>query len=272
MADKQRKEKFLTDLYADEKDPQLKEFLEVMAPRTKKTTWQNADTAVPAKAPAAKQAKVSLVKSKRPGGDGVYLTKTHITFEDEARDGADAAGHGSDDDDYQTLPSAPDSDDEPATDADADAADAADDAGPAAVPATAAAAAAPADAKAKSTPSGGGRKGKVYPAAPSIDEVVENGRLFVRNLSFACTEEDLRKLFEPFGPLSEVHIPIDKTSKAGKGFAYILFLLPEHAVQAMTQLDGKIFQVRRKSTCLALTDRSVNRRPTGPVFRRRFSL
>ena len=60
-------------------------------------------------------------------------------------------------------------------------------------------------------------------------------------------EVSLRKLFEPFGPLSEVHIPIDKASKAGKGFAYILFLLPEHAVQAMTQLDGKIFQVRRKA-------------------------
>ena len=43
---------------------------------------------------------------------------------------------------------------------------------------------------------------------------------------------------------AQVHIPIDATSKAGKGFAYVLFLLPEHAVKALTALDGQIFQVR----------------------------
>ena len=220
LADRQKKEKFLHDLYADERDPQLKEFLEVMAPRTKKTTWQNADATLPVRgaagAPAAaKKAQVSLVKSKRPGGDGVYLTKTHITFEDEDRAaaaaGSEDAGAGSDDEDYQMLPSAKpavsiDEEEEDETGAEDDevAREPTAAAGAGTVPPSTSAADAPgAMAKTKANP-GGGRKAKVYPNTPSVDEVSENGRLFVRNLAFTCTEEDLRKLFEPFGPLSEV--------------------------------------------------------------------
>ncbi|KAJ2629382.1 Multiple RNA-binding domain-containing protein 1, partial [Coemansia sp. RSA 1290] len=69
----------------------------------------------------------------------------------------------------------------------------------------------------------------------------ETGRLFVRNLSYMATEDDLRQTFEPFGPLSEVHMPISKDTKRPKGFAYILYLLPEHAVNAYKALDNKVF-------------------------------
>ena len=34
--------------------------------------------------------------------------------------------------------------------------------------------------------------------------VAETGRLFVRNLPYVCTEEDVATLFKAFGPLSEV--------------------------------------------------------------------
>ncbi|KAJ3044977.1 hypothetical protein HDV00_012396 [Rhizophlyctis rosea] len=79
---------------------------------------------------------------------------------------------------------------------------------------------------------------------PPADLIADTGRLYVRNLTYTCTMEDLHKLFEKFGPLSEVHIPIDKLTKKPKGFAFILFLLPEHAVKAYTALDGSIFQGR----------------------------
>lgn len=39
------------------------------------------------------------------------------------------------------------------------------------------------------------------------------GRLFVRNLPYVCTEDDLRELFEGFGMLSEVHLPVDDFNK-----------------------------------------------------------
>ncbi len=39
---------------------------------------------------------------------------------------------------------------------------------------------------------------------PPAQLIADTGRLFVKNLSFSCTEDDLRNLFEKFGPLSEV--------------------------------------------------------------------
>lgn len=37
-----------------------------------------------------------------------------------------------------------------------------------------------------------------------VDLIEDTGRLFVRNLPYACTEQDLRETFEKYGPLSEV--------------------------------------------------------------------
>lgn len=79
---------------------------------------------------------------------------------------------------------------------------------------------------------------------PPAQLIADTGRLFVKNLSFSCTEEDLRKVFEKFGPLSEIHIPISKETKQPRGYAFILYLLPEHAINAYMELDGKIFQGR----------------------------
>ncbi|KAI8368920.1 hypothetical protein BD560DRAFT_129014, partial [Blakeslea trispora] len=76
------------------------------------------------------------------------------------------------------------------------------------------------------------------------DKIQDTGRLFVRNLSYACTEQDLRDLFGQYGALSEVHMPIAKDTKKSKGYAYILYLMPEHAVSAYEDLDMKDFQGR----------------------------
>lgn len=75
------------------------------------------------------------------------------------------------------------------------------------------------------------------------EEPDDTGRLFVRNLPFSCSEEELRDLFCPFGPVSELHLPIDAEHK-GKGFGFIHFMIPEHAVAARATLDGTAFQGR----------------------------
>ena len=45
------------------------------------------------------------------------------------------------------------------------------------------------------------------------ETVAESGRIFIRNLSYTVTEEELEALFKPFGPLAEIHLPIDKHSR-----------------------------------------------------------
>ncbi|NWV51221.1 RBM19 protein, partial [Daphoenositta chrysoptera] len=76
------------------------------------------------------------------------------------------------------------------------------------------------------------------------EDLAESGRLFVRNLPFTSTEEDLEKVFSKYGPLSEIHFPIDKLTKKPKGFAFITYMIPEHAVTALAELDGQVFQGR----------------------------
>jgi len=72
----------------------------------------------------------------------------------------------------------------------------------------------------------------------------ENGRLFVRNLCYSCKEEDLEQLFDKYKPIVEVNMPIDNFSKKPKGYAYVTFMFPEHAVKTFNEFDGTIFQGR----------------------------
>ena len=50
-------------------------------------------------------------------------------------------------------------------------------------------------------------------------------------------------LFQTYGELSDVTLPLDDT-KRPKGFAFIQYLFPEHAVQAMSALDGSVYMGR----------------------------
>ncbi|XP_076123595.1 putative RNA-binding protein 19 [Alosa pseudoharengus] len=76
------------------------------------------------------------------------------------------------------------------------------------------------------------------------EDVAESGRLFVRNLPYTCTEEELSELFSKHGPISEVNFPIDSLTKKPKGFAFVSYMIPENAVVALAKLDGHIFQGR----------------------------
>ncbi|KAI3913878.1 hypothetical protein MKW92_051663 [Papaver armeniacum] len=75
-------------------------------------------------------------------------------------------------------------------------------------------------------------------------QILETGRLFVRNLPYTASEEDLAETFGKFGDISEVHLVVDKDTKRSKGFAYVLYTLPEFAVRAFEELDNSIFQGR----------------------------
>jgi len=77
---------------------------------------------------------------------------------------------------------------------------------------------------------------------PIAEIILQTARLFVRNLTFSCTESDLLELFKPFGEISQVHIPIDSTTKQAKGVAYVTFAKPDQALAAYQSLDKKSFQ------------------------------
>ncbi len=82
-----------------------------------------------------------------------------------------------------------------------------------------------------------------YTQAQTLSPLFKTGRLFVRNLAFACSEEDLKAHFARFGPIGEVNILVDTDSKQSKGYAFVTYVMASHALAALTALDGSIFQV-----------------------------
>ncbi|KAG6008751.1 hypothetical protein E4U21_003948 [Claviceps maximensis] len=76
-----------------------------------------------------------------------------------------------------------------------------------------------------------------------VQIISRTSRLFVRNLSYSTTEDDLREAFNRFGDLQEVHLPLT-VSGSTKGFALVQFVDPSDAVTAFQALDGTTFQGR----------------------------
>ena len=63
-------------------------------------------------------------------------------------------------------------------------------------------------------------------------------KVFVGNLSFNTTKEELEALFAPIGEISDVFVPLDRDSGRPRGFAFVTFAAPESAAEAIRRLDG----------------------------------
>ena len=64
-------------------------------------------------------------------------------------------------------------------------------------------------------------------------------KLYVGNLSYSTTEDQLRDAFAAFGAVESAALIIDKHSGQSKGFAFIEMVNAEDAKSAIDQLDGK---------------------------------
>ena len=65
-----------------------------------------------------------------------------------------------------------------------------------------------------------------------------NTKLYVGNLSFDVTENDLQDVFAEHGPVQEVNLIMDKVSQRPRGFAFVTMQTPEGAQAAITALNG----------------------------------
>ncbi|GMH01403.1 hypothetical protein Nepgr_003242 [Nepenthes gracilis] len=64
-------------------------------------------------------------------------------------------------------------------------------------------------------------------------------KLYVGNLHFNMTELQLRQIFEPFGPVELVQLPLDIETGQCKGFGFVQFAHDEHA-KAAQSFNGKV--------------------------------
>ena len=63
--------------------------------------------------------------------------------------------------------------------------------------------------------------------------------IYIGNLSFEATEEDLRQAFEEFGEVSSVNIITDKFTGKSRGFAFVEMADQEAATNAINQLNNQ---------------------------------
>jgi len=71
-----------------------------------------------------------------------------------------------------------------------------------------------------------------------------NLKLYVGNVAFGASEEDLRKLFSEAGAIQSVKIVTDSYSGRSRGFAFVEMTSEAEAEKAISLINGKPFMER----------------------------
>jgi RNA recognition motif-containing protein len=75
--------------------------------------------------------------------------------------------------------------------------------------------------------------------------------LFIANLDWEITSEDLLATFSSFGPVSYAHVVFDNKTKKSKGFGYIEMEETDHAINAINALNGMEINGRKLDVKIA---------------------
>ncbi len=88
-------------------------------------------------------------------------------------------------------------------------------------------------------------------------------KLYVGNISFKATEEDIRELFARSGEVESVKIITDAHTGNPKGFGFIEMATEEDAKKAIAELNGTTFMERTLSVAEAKPQQPRERRGFG---------
>lgn len=69
-------------------------------------------------------------------------------------------------------------------------------------------------------------------------------KIYIGNLAFDVTEEELMTEFSAFGNVESVAIPIDKYSGRPRGFGFVEMANKSEAEAAIAELNGKVLKER----------------------------
>ena len=91
----------------------------------------------------------------------------------------------------------------------------------------------------------GRQPAKTQAQQPRRETAAGGGELYVGNLSYEMTEEELRDLFGKAGKLVSIRLIENKFNGKSKGYAFIEMANEAHALAAIQQLNGKEFKGRK---------------------------
>ena len=66
-------------------------------------------------------------------------------------------------------------------------------------------------------------------------------KMYVGNIPFSTSDDELKELFGEFGEVTDVHIPEDRESGRPRGFAFVTMDTKDAMVSAIKDLDGAEF-------------------------------
>ncbi len=69
-------------------------------------------------------------------------------------------------------------------------------------------------------------------------------RLYVGNLSFQATADDVRDAFAQHGEVTDVHVVTDRETGRARGFAFVTMGTPEQAQAAIEAMNGAMMDGR----------------------------
>jgi len=79
-----------------------------------------------------------------------------------------------------------------------------------------------------------------------VDQLIDQYRLFVENLSYKVNREELEALFSIYGEVEDIEIPLRKYGGGQPiGIGFIKFKTVEGAIAAYAALDRTFFQGRK---------------------------
>ena len=68
---------------------------------------------------------------------------------------------------------------------------------------------------------------------------MSNSKLYVGNMSFKTSEDELRDAFAAYGDVTDIYVAMDKMTGRPRGFAFVTMATPEEAKKAAEGLNGK---------------------------------
>jgi len=78
-----------------------------------------------------------------------------------------------------------------------------------------------------------------------------SNKLFVGNLSFNTTENDLSDAFAAHGSVTEANLMMDRATGRPRGFAFVTMSSPEEAQKAIDSLNGATLDGRQLTVNIA---------------------
>jgi RNA recognition motif-containing protein len=83
--------------------------------------------------------------------------------------------------------------------------------------------------------------------------------MYVSNLGFQTSDDDLRKLFEPFGQVSSAKVITDRETGKSRGFGFVEMSSDTEADKAISSLNGK--EVGGRSIAVTIAREKESRTP-----------